>query len=88
MNTRRVIYLILGFFLVLVNLLVDLLHYKELYMESDDLPYILGSILGGHFLLIIGLIFIRASYKLGKKIKMMDNSVLDADIESIGKTGK
>lgn len=86
MKARRIVYLVIGIFLVVVNLLVDLINFKELYLQSDDAAYTLGSLLGGHFLMIAGLFLLRASYKLGKRIKLLDTMSLEMDVESIGKS--
>jgi len=89
MKTRKILYFILGIFLIISNLLVDLLHYKEFYMQSNDIAYTLGSILGGHFLLIVGIFLLRASYKLNKKIKKLHNDKsLEIEVDLIGRTNK
>jgi hypothetical protein len=85
MKTRRLIYLILGLFLIVVNLLVDLLNYKELYLSSNDAAYTFGTIVGGHILMITGLFLLRASYQLNRKIKSIITNTLQIDIDSIGK---
>ncbi|MEO5942447.1 MAG: hypothetical protein ABIP30_10065 [Ferruginibacter sp.] len=88
MKIRRILYFSVGVFLIICNILIDILHYKEFYAQSNDIAYTLGSILGGHILLVIGLFLFRASYKLKKKINLLNNKSLEMDIDSIGRLDK
>ena len=70
MKFRRILYLVLGIICVLYNLLVCFVHYvKHASPPQDDLPFQIGWYIGNCLLFVLGAIFFRAAYRLGKKIK-------------------
>lgn len=84
MKQRRNVYFIVGTLLVLLNLLVDIAN-PNVLPEGEDAAYSVGYLVGGHFMLIIGVILLIRAYRLHRKIKKAeDNNALDADVRNIG----
>lgn len=84
MKQRRNVYFIVGTLLVLLNLLVDVVN-PNVLPEGEDPAYSAGYLVGGHFMLIIGVILLISGYRLHRKIKKAeDNNDLDADVRNIG----
>jgi uncharacterized membrane protein len=88
MKTRRAVYSIIGIVLIVLNLLVDLAQVNEYKWNDNDTAYNIGSVIGGHILLIIGLVLLRLAYKLHKKIKSKEGNQLEESINSIGEDNK
>jgi peptidoglycan biosynthesis protein MviN/MurJ (putative lipid II flippase) len=84
MKARRNIYFIIAITLIFLNLLIDITELYENNSNSQSLSYSVGYFIGSHFLIIIGLILLRMSYKLHKKIKSKEDILLDKSIDSIG----
>ncbi len=85
MKTRRNIYFIIGTFLIILNLLVDLVNLPDFFAEIESFDFNIGYIIGYHILMIFGIILLRLGYKLNKKIKLTEGFDVDASIENIGK---
>ena len=75
MKTRRIIYLVLGCILVVFNLVAYINYFSNPSSElvtppalKGDIPYMIGTFLGLSLFLIIGVIFLYASYRVGRKI--------------------
>ena len=84
MKTRRNLYIIIGSFLVLINLLSDLAAIGQGDTLSKDLSFNIGYVIGAHFMLIFGILFLWLAYRLHKKIKAKNLAVLERTINSIG----
>jgi EamA domain-containing membrane protein RarD len=68
MKARRNIYFIIAITLIFLNLLIDITALYENNSNSQSLSYSIGYFIGSHFLIIIGLILLRMSYKLHKRL--------------------
>lgn len=82
---RRNIYIIIGSFLVLLNVLVDILDFEKLaskVLEFDSFNF--GYLIGSHFLLLFGLVFLRLAYKTQARIKKKKAEELEKAINEIG----
>ena len=84
MKTRRNLYIIIGSFLVLVNLLSDLAALGQGDNLSNEMSFNIGYVIGAHFMLIFGILFLWLAYRLHKKIKAKNLASLETTIESIG----
>ena len=84
MKIRKNVYLIIGIVLIILNLLVDIIQLSE--NSSRDTSYNIGYFIGSNSLLIIGMVLIRISYKLNKKLKRKEKNGLEEAIEEIGNT--
>jgi hypothetical protein len=75
MKTRRIIYLVLGCILVLFNLVACVNYFFNPAAEitvppehKGDIPYVIGHFIGLNLFLIIGVILLYASYRIGRKL--------------------
>lgn len=86
MRTRRIIYLVIGSLLIVLNLLVDLVGYAhtENPEYDNDTAYRIGTMIGGHFLLIIGAFLLLGAYRLSSKINNFEDKEIKKSIEEIG----
>ncbi len=66
MNLLKIICLIFGIILVLLNIIVDIVN-PDSVNSSDDRAYNIGYFIGSHIFIIVGIIFLRISYVLHKK---------------------
>ncbi len=82
-KARRNIYLTIGTFLVVLNLLVDIIELPQLLADIEKNGF--GYLLGYHILMIFGFVLLRMGYKLNKKIKHTESFDIEKSIESIGK---
>jgi EamA domain-containing membrane protein RarD len=85
MKTRRTIYFCIGGFLILLNILADILSLREFFAKAESLDYSIGYFIGYHILMIFGIVLFREGLKLNKKIKLSEGFDADASIENIGK---
>ena len=84
MKTRRTIYIILGSFFILVNIMIDIINPDKSPMTENEGSYGVGYFIGSHFLMIFGLIFLGLAFKVHKKIKRVRSYDLEKDIDQIG----
>ena len=75
MKIRRIIYLVLGCILVVFNVVAYVTYFSNPASalaippeEKGDIPYLIGEYLGLNLFLIVGVIFLYASYRVSKKI--------------------
>lgn len=81
MKTRRTLYLLIGAFLIVISLAVDFINFfEDRDANSDSMGYFIGS----NILLIFGLVLLRMSYSLNKKL-LKKNDPLEKSIDNIGK---
>lgn len=85
MKARRNIYLVIGGLLVIINLLVDVVALQEQDPAVNDGMFNAGYFLGSHFLLIIGLVFLRWAYKINRRLAKRSEIELEDSINIIGK---
>jgi hypothetical protein len=85
MKTRRNIYYSIGSFLILLNLLVDIVNLPEYFAETETYGFSIGYIIGYHILIILGIVLLLLGSKLNKKIKFSENFDVAKSIENIGK---
>jgi hypothetical protein len=85
MKTRRNIYYGVGFFLIVLNLLVDFVNLPDFFADAETYDFSIGYIIGYHILMIVGIVLLRNRYKLDKKIKLSEGFDVEASIENIGK---
>ena len=82
MKTRRTLYLVIGVFLIAINLAVDFINFfEDRDANSDNIGYFIGS----NILLVFGLILLRMSYRLNQKL-IKEDDPLNKSIEDIGRT--
>lgn len=67
MKTRKIIYLILGVILIVLNCIVTLITAKELKSHFTSDEYDIGYLLGSQLFLYIGIWLIYRAYKVQKK---------------------
>jgi hypothetical protein len=85
MKSRKNIYIIIGTVLILLNLLVHIISVREVE-EDKSFSYHVGAFIGSNLFIIIGSILLRQAYILHKKIiRISANSILQTDINNIGK---
>ncbi|RYY46296.1 MAG: hypothetical protein EOO06_14785 [Chitinophagaceae bacterium] len=82
MKTRRIIYLIIGITLVVLNLLVDIVDYSNITAEilKGD-SFSIGYLIGSQFLMITGIAFLGLAARSRRKL---NNSALEKSIAEIG----
>jgi len=85
MKIRRIIYIILGALLILLNILVDIVNPDKSPMAEDENAYNIGYFIGSHFMILLGLFFLYLAFKLHKKIKARPDNELEKSIDDIGK---
>ncbi len=86
MNTKRIIFIVIGVFLIVPNLLSNLLQYLNGQLQFDATAYGLGSVVGAHIFIAIGVILLLEAKKINKKIKLSKGiSLLNKPINEIGK---
>lgn len=84
MESRKNLYLLLGTLLVIINLAVDIVEFNDTIgrvFEGD--AFNIGYFIGSHFLLIMGIVFLRWGFRLKKKLQ---NQALEKEVNEIGKT--
>lgn len=76
MKTRKVIYLILGVLLLIINCIVTLISVKELkkHFTSDESD--IGYLLGSQVFLYVGVWLIYRAYKVQQKINKKNRQAL------------
>lgn len=84
MKVRIYIYIVIGSFLIIVNILVDIIQFFEINEYSVESSYNAGYFIGSHILLLFGLLFLRTAYKVNRKIKSEDDLALEKSIHNIG----
>ncbi len=84
MKTRRNIYYGIGVFLILLNLLVDLVNLPEFFVETEAYSFNVGYLIGAHFLMVLGIVLLRIGYNLNNKIKLKESFDVEKSIEGIG----
>lgn len=86
LKVRRNVYFIIGSVLAILNLLVDLTDSRFILGEiTKNDSFNIGYLIGSHFLLFVGIVFLRFGYKAHKRIKNLDSFELNNSIEEIGK---
>ena len=68
MKTRRNIYIGLGSFLILLNIIVDVVELAEYRPTPGISPYGISYFLGAHILLIFGLLLLRMAYTVNQQV--------------------
>jgi len=86
MRTRRIIYLVAGSLLIILNLLVDVVAANQIpdTEYSQDTAYRIGTLIGSHFLLIIGAFLLLGAYRVSRKINSSEDNDIKKSIEEIG----
>jgi hypothetical protein len=69
MKTRKIIYLILGVLLIVINVLVTLISANELKKHFTSDEFDIGYLLGSQVFLYIGVWLIFRAYKVQQKNK-------------------
>lgn len=84
MKLRRGVYIVVGGFLILTNLLMDIVEPDSANNFTAD-AFNIGYFLGSHFLLIAGLVLLRLAYRVHQKIKKKELVQLEQALDEIGK---
>ncbi|HSB91831.1 MAG TPA: hypothetical protein VLC28_01880 [Flavitalea sp.] len=80
MKTRRLLYLILGIALIALNVIRFIVDYFYPYVtDRTDLPFTIGVYIGKVLFFMLGVLFLRAAYRIETKIK--DTNLVDGFLE-------
>lgn len=82
MKTRRTVYIAIGCFLIVFNLLTDITQPDKQNGNSESASYNAGYFFGAHLLLFIGIVLLILAYRLHRKIKRLST---ESEIDQIGK---
>ena len=77
MKTRRTIYLVVGWLLIVINCLGILADLKEIQSKFSDPAYGIGYFIGGRISLFIGCIFLYAAARIKKKMREKEQRELE-----------
>jgi hypothetical protein len=84
LKKRKIIYVIIACFLILLNLLTDLLSFIEGKFSSDDIGYNIGYMIGSHFFFIFGLFLFYRVFKINRRINELKQHAMNTVVDSIG----
>lgn len=82
MKNRRSAYIAIGSFLIVFNLLTDIVQPDKQKGNAESAAYNAGYFFGAHLLLFIGIVLLIMAYRLHKKIKRLST---ESEIDQIGK---
>ena len=83
MKFRRNLYRVIGVFLILVNVWVDIVDMPNIMAQiSPASGFSFGYLIGSQFLLIIGIVFLTFSHHIKKKLLNKD---LEKAVNEIGR---
>lgn len=85
MKIRRVVYIILGSILILLNILIDIVNPDESPFTEGDGAYNIGYFIGSHILIVVGVLFLFLAFRVHKRIKSRPDTELEKNINEIGK---
>jgi hypothetical protein len=84
METRRNIYTTIGWILIAVNLLVNLVEIREMASQWENKNLRIGYLIGSNILVIFGIVLLRMAYRLQKKIERKKASGLEESLNNLG----
>ncbi len=85
METRRNIYTTIGWILIAVNLLVNLVEIREMASQWENKNFSIGYLIGSNILVIFGIVLLRMAYGLQKKIERRKTREMEESLNDLGK---
>jgi hypothetical protein len=88
LQRRKIIYIVIASFLIVLNLLVDLMSLQkgEFYKNYNDPGpgTSIGYFIGSHIFILFALLLFYRVFKIGKRIEFLNQQQLNDTVDAVG----